>query len=251
MILVLSFALFTNLFAIAGDSCDTAIPLPTLPFNDHLSTADYTSALNLSDPCIPHTSFGPDIIYRFTNPLPWPCTVSVMAVPLGFWNPVIYVLSDCETPICEEGNDLFGPGIPESLIVKLESGETYYFVIDGRSSSDYGVISFSFSECYNSVVVHEEQTELLPSSFDVIPNPTNGIVDFRFTVTQQEAIGLDIFDQTGRLIWNFDDAMWDAGNHVITWNILDNGGIKASPGIYFVKLRRKGIESVQKFVLVE
>jgi hypothetical protein len=250
MNVILCLSLFVNLFGVAGDSCQTAIVLPNLPFNDHLSTAGYTSALNLSDPCIQHTTLGPDIIYEYYNDLAVPCTMAFMAVPIGFWNPAIYVLSDCDPPVCVRGNDYFGPGAPETLTVVLGSEETYYFVVDGRGVNDYGIVSFSFSECYTGTGVHEELFPSSPAAFDIVPNPTNGAVDFRFSLEQGSEVSLQVYDRAGRLVFDVAPSFREAGAHSITWNGTSDEGVPAVAGTYFVKFREADREAVQKFVLM-
>jgi hypothetical protein len=253
MNLILSMTLALNLFALPGDSCQTAINLPTLPFNDHLSTAPYSSALNLSDPCIQHGTLGHDIIYTYTNDLPVPCTVAVMAVPIGFWNVAIYVLDECDPPSCVRGNDFFGPGAPETLTVALQPGEMYYFVIDGRGANDYGIVSYSFSECLNQTGVKEESSGLHPFSrtaLEVVPNPTTGEADFRFSLTAGSEVDLSVFDRSGRLVYSVESSVWTAGDHSIRWSGQDDNGMDVKPGIYFVKLRADDAEAIRSFVLL-
>jgi hypothetical protein len=253
MTLVLSFALALNLFGLAGDSCDTAIELPALPYNDHHSTSGYTSALDLNDPCIQNTSLGPDIIYKYTNEEAFPCTVTVMAVPIGAWDVVIYVLDDCEAQSCIGGNDFFGPGSPETLTVHLQPSGTYYFVIDGRNVDDHGVVSYSFSECYNSSAIQEGEAGVLPdfnSILDVVPNPTHGVADFRFALESGAEAYVTVYDGSGRLIWEKEGTHREAGEHVIQWNGQTTSGIPASPGVYLVKLETDDTEAIRRFVLV-
>jgi hypothetical protein len=175
-----------------------------------------------------------------------------MAVPIGMWNLSIYVLDQCEPPNCIRGQDFFGPGAPETLTVELPAGGTYYFVIDGRDADDHGVVSYSFSSCYHITGI-DENSQLEPyirPMLNVVPNPSDGIVDFEFALNHGSEVSLEVYDGSGRLIWGNQASYRDVGDHVIRWNGLNAKGIPAAPGVYLAKLKSEEIDAIRTFIIV-
>ncbi len=250
MNILISFTIVLQLISVPGDSCHIPIVIPSLPFNDHLSTEDHTSALNLSDPCIQHTTLGPDIIYEYTSEFSDPVDVAFMAVPIGFWNLAIYVLSDCDAQVCVRGNDFFGPGSPETLTVTVMPNETYYFVIDGRGENDYGVVSFSMM---GETAAEEDIAETAPwpgTWFRVGPNPSAGLLQIWFSIEQEADVTLTLYDASGRLVRHIGPFRGKPGEHTLTWDGLREDGTQATAGIYFVGLKTESRQALRKFVFV-
>jgi hypothetical protein len=78
-----------------------------------------------------------------------------------------------------------------------------------------------------------------------IPAPNaisiNGPV-IRFTCAETSPVTLSVYALTGRLVKKMPDLTLTKGNHSIRWDDLDNGGMRAVPGLYMVRLKIKDSE---------
>ncbi|NTV84100.1 MAG: T9SS type A sorting domain-containing protein, partial [Bacteroidales bacterium] len=86
------------------------------------------------------------------------------------------------------------------------------------------------------VGVEEPKFQIQDSKFQIscYPNPTSGIVEFRFSNFDFRWVSLKIYDVRGREVAVVVDGRW-AGDQVVRW---DASGLPA--GIYFYQLRAKG-----------
>ena len=77
------------------------------------------------------------------------------------------------------------------------------------------------------------QFKVQSSEFKVqsYPNPTSGIVDFRFSMADGRRVSLKVYDVQGREVAVVLDQEMAAGEHMVRW---DAGGLPA--GIYFYRL---------------
>lgn len=79
----------------------------------------------------------------------------------------------------------------------------------------------------------------------VIPNPSRAWVDIQLALgSTQPAIGVFVYDLTGRLIRSLDSGPLTSSAHTISWNGLDTGGRRCASGVYFVRVQAEG-ESFQ------
>jgi hypothetical protein len=117
-----------------GDSCATATPIPTLPYNDSgdTSTAN-NSTVFLSDTCSGGGEIsreGPDLIYSITvgagNSLTFTLTPTTPS-----YDPVIYILGTCGTgSSCTHIRDVANKGQAETLGPITLAPGTHYVYID-------------------------------------------------------------------------------------------------------------------------
>ena len=125
-----------------GSTCDVAFVVESLPFSDVRDTSPATADLFFGDDTCPFQALGrglgsPDIVYQYTPVASGNIVIDL--VPGSGFDTALYVYTDdCEnvTPTsCEAAADAPGDGTAEQIVVPLESGTTYYIVVDGYSNS--------------------------------------------------------------------------------------------------------------------
>lgn len=70
-------------------------------------------------------------------------TYKITVTPMGRYNPMIYIKTDCAANACLDGTVLNGPGVAESLTTTIGAGVKAYIIIDGdfRSGDANGVFN--------------------------------------------------------------------------------------------------------------
>lgn len=70
-------------------------------------------------------------------------TYKITVTPMGRYNPMIYIKTDCAADACLDGTVLNGPGVAESLTTPIDAGVKAYIIIDGdfRSGDSNGVFN--------------------------------------------------------------------------------------------------------------
>ena len=84
-----------------------------------------------------------------------------------------------------------------------------------------------------------------------MPNPFNPLTTIRYTLPRASLVAMDVHDAQGRRVALLVQGDRDAGEHVITWNGKDAGGVSVSSGVYFVRLEARGEVRVRKVVLLK
>jgi len=230
-----------------GDNCSSAWVISSLPFWTYSNTAGYTNDYSLPDTgCTGNTTFGPDGVYSFT-PQNDICISLEVIIPQSGWDASIYVLSDCDNLVCVAGVDQYGEGSPEALYVTMTPGVTYYFVVDGKDTSDYGPFVLGLSECTTDI----EEGILKPSleliSFKVNPSITRNSTKFFYSLPIIDEVKIDIYDASGRLVKSIASRGKEAN---IVWNCDDMNGSRLDAGVYFVKFEAMGKKITEKIVLL-
>ncbi|MCK4233581.1 T9SS type A sorting domain-containing protein, partial [candidate division WOR-3 bacterium] len=114
----------------------------------------------------------------------------------------------------------------------------------------------------NASAVEEEQGSNQPAVINLaqpFPNPFSKKTNIRYQITahpasQSEAgdnskARLKIYNATGRLVRQWDDATIRLSDHVI-WDGTDNSGEKVSTGIYFVELTTTQNKQMRKLLII-
>lgn len=58
-------------------------------------------------------------------------TYKITVTPMGRYNPMIYIKTDCAANACLDGTVLNGPGVAESLTTMIGAGVKAYIIVDG------------------------------------------------------------------------------------------------------------------------
>jgi hypothetical protein len=142
------------------------------------------------------------------------------------------------SPCIDAGNpDTTGMNLPMYDLMgnyRLWDGD-----MDGDTIVDMGAYEFA------SVGVGTEEFQVQGSRFKIgcYPNPTQGIADFRFLISDFGRIKIKIYDIHGRVVAEVLDARMPAGEHVVRY---DASGLPA--GLYIVKVQAGSEMEVVKMV---
>ncbi len=82
------------------------------------------------------------------------------------------------------------------------------------------------------------------NSFEVFPNPTQGVTTFQYELQSAEKVNLSIFDVTGKMVTQLLNENQASGAQQVTWDASD-----LSNGIYFYTLSINGNIASGKIVL--
>jgi hypothetical protein len=75
-------------------------------------------------------------------------------------------------------------------------------------------------------------TQLAPA----VPNPSAQSMAFAFSLAKGGAVDLSVFTVNGRLVKTLVHETRDPGNYRVTWSGLDEGGVRATAGTYYLRL---------------
>ncbi len=87
-------------------------------------------------------------------------------------------------------------------------------------------------------------------SYSLSATPVDGSVLIAYSVPQTVQARLVICDVSGRVIKNLLDELLVSGAHHISWNGLDDAGMKLPKGVYFCKLNTETESLSDKFLLL-
>lgn len=100
-----------------------------------------------------------------------------------------------------------------------------------------------------------EVTTGLPSKFALEmarPNPFAAQTSIRFAVpTEGRQVSVSIFDVAGRRVRTLVDGAQTAGYHAVTWDGYEDGGQRATSGVYFVKMVAGEFTETQKVTVLK
>jgi glycosidase len=83
----------------------------------------------------------------------------------------------------------------------------------------------------------------------VYPNPSLGLVNIAFTLTQKLDVELDIFNLNGQKVKSLVQEDFGPGDHILKWDARDDRGVKLGKGIYFYQLKAGDMVEVNKIIL--
>ena len=82
------------------------------------------------------------------------------------------------------------------------------------------------------------------------PSPSHEGASFAFTLTQESSVELTVRDITGRRIKGIASGTQSAGVHPVRWNGLDDHGMTAPAGLYFVHMVAGTRQLARRLVLI-
>ena len=159
------------------------------------------------------------------------------------------------------------PSWTKHFIDQTQPGARGVYVADMDDDNDLDVVAtgwFADDVVWyeNALAVEEEQGSNQPAVINLaqpFPNPFSKKTNIRYQITahpasQREAgdnskARLRIYNATGRLVRQWDDATIRLSDHVI-WDGTDNSGEKVSTGIYFVELTTTQNKQMRKLLIV-
>lgn len=83
------------------------------------------------------------------------------------------------------------------------------------------------------------------------PNPSARSSAIRFTLAQEYAVELDVYDMRGARVASLLHGVQPAGAHSATWDGRDASGRRCAPGVYLVRMRAGSYSGTLKLVRME
>ena len=104
-----------------------------------------------------------------------------------------------------------------------------------------------------TVGIEDEYTSVPPNySLDQnFPNPFNPSTTISFTLPEESAVSISIYDLVGRKVNELTTSSQLAGSHSIQWNGTDQQGNLVPAGIYFYQLKAGDFIQTKKMVLMK
>jgi len=95
----------------------------------------------------------------------------------------------------------------------------------------------------------------VPKDFALLnnyPNPFNPSTHIKFQLPDYETVTLEVYDVTGSLVKTLlKGADYEPGEHVVTWNAVDNSGRRAASGMYFYRFSAGSFNKLGKMILLK
>ncbi|MCD4732195.1 MAG: T9SS type A sorting domain-containing protein, partial [Bacteroidales bacterium] len=115
----------------------------------------------------------------------------------------------------------------------LEEGNyVAYITITDHMENDYVIPVFMFVDIASGI--HSQE---IISEFDNIPNPFSNKTTIHFTLNNQAAVALEIYNLKGEKIQTLiTNTAYNKGEHFVIWNALNGHGSKVESGVYFYRL---------------
>jgi L-ascorbate metabolism protein UlaG (beta-lactamase superfamily) len=82
------------------------------------------------------------------------------------------------------------------------------------------------------------------------PNPFNPSTNIVFDVPKTLRVTLTIYNLIGERVRLLADNIFNAGNHSVSWNSMDDNGLQSPSGIYFVRFEADNVVYIQKIMLL-
>ncbi|MFN8178618.1 MAG: hypothetical protein U0167_11860 [bacterium] len=128
---------------VAGDTIESAIPIPGIPFSASGNTCDYADDYNA---VCPYSALGsPDVVYSFAPAANVAVDIDLCA---SAYDTKLYVFMDVVNNVIACNDDFCGSDGWKSQLtnVALLAGHTYYVVVDGYSLNDCGPYALNVAE---------------------------------------------------------------------------------------------------------
>jgi hypothetical protein len=152
----------------------------------------------------------------------------------------------------------------EEVILSSDIVDTFY-VVNGRLPGDYYYqvrakdAEDQWSVFSNREVAHvHPQTGIddnqLPVSLSLnqnYPNPFNPQTAISFSIPQRELVELTIYNILGSKVRTLVSSEFEAGEHMVIFDSIDDHGSTVAPGIYFYRLKTGSDVLTRKMVLIK
>ena len=233
-----------------NDVCANAITLgPTFNIQDVTCYAadDLDPFTPPPGSCVGNELDGPDVFYRIVVAAGDSVTASVTAQ----WNPGLYLVDDCVTPLCLAGA-YAEDGRPATLLnYRFPTAGTYYLVVDGEEGS-CGPYQLA-GELIHTTVGGPAVEVVPPSALSVnaLPNPASGSVVISGTFPPSAGVlpTLEIYNVAGERLLHAKVATQGEA-FSFRWDGRDQDGTLVAAGTYFVQLAVGPHLAVEKIVIL-
>jgi hypothetical protein len=173
---------------VGGDTFATATVIPAIPYGDTGNTSGYVDNYNSCIGCFdcPYSATGGrDVVYKYVATANIAINVDLCSDATNY-DTKTYVCDGVVTNIVGCSDDECGVTPPvgwKSWVhcAQLVAGHTYYIVVDGYSSTDYGNYTLSVNECVPCIVncppgsLAEGEPTCFPNYYDSYNGGCNSI----------------------------------------------------------------------------
>ena len=80
------------------------------------------------------------------------------------------------------------------------------------------------------------------------PNPFINDIKIEFSLSEYSRVNIDVFNISGKKIFDFADKGFNAGTHTVEWNGSNMEGIVLQPGAYFIEFQTNNNKEVFKVI---
>jgi hypothetical protein len=140
-----------------------------------------------------------------------------------------------------------------SYLLDFSTGQTAVGMSQGTSHIETGGF-WSWSPWGEVVAVEEQFDEMLPVSYRLsqnYPNPFNPQTHISYRLPQGGHVTLVVYNVRGQRVGELVDWQQSAGEHVVTWDGLDDAGSAVASGIYFYQLTAGEFSETRKMLLLK
>ncbi|RKZ09306.1 hypothetical protein DRQ32_08340 [bacterium] len=99
-------------------------------------------------------------------------------------------------------------------------------------------------------VVPSERPQSATRMLQPHPNPFNPRVELSYSLSAPTSVQLRVYDIRGRLVKMVYSGRQSAGDHLATWDGVDDRGKQVASGVYFARFEAGGIVQTHQMVLV-
>jgi len=129
---------------------------------------------------------------------------------------------------------LRGDGTPGTIKVLLEHNGVVY--VGGDFAYIQGKSRTGLAGLYQTTVAADPAPRSVGIALRAAPNPARGTQAFAFDLAASAAARVTIHNVAGGVVRVLHDGALPAGPHRLEWDGRTNSGLKAAPGLYFVRL---------------
>jgi sugar lactone lactonase YvrE len=114
----------------------------------------------------------------------------------------------------------------------------------------YGTNSWARIPCTTSALgTHPIDQD--PFSCSVFPNPFTTSLTIRFELNKRVKVTLEAYNAAGARVSTLISAEKDPGIHTVSWNGLDDAGLRVPGGVYFFRLSRDGVGETKRAIRID
>jgi hypothetical protein len=126
------------------------------------------------------------------------------------------------------------------------------YLVDGEPPSTKKDLLMKYLEFFGALAtgINEDQSSTV-TSISAYPNPSKGNTNIRFTLQERTSVRLDIYSLNGQKVNAMIDETLESGNHQLSWDGCDKGGVKLPAGIYVCRLISDRSITTYKIVLID
>ncbi len=119
--------------------------------------------------------------------------------------------------------------------------QTYYYKVKARAADGSTLVFGPYEFVYRARFALEQN----------FPNPFNPTTKIRFTIPENNAVKLTIYDVKGRRIRTLVNGPLQANHYEVQWNSKNDQGQSVASGVYFYKLEAGAYTKTRKMVLLK